>query len=664
MKPEPSARCWRAAIFPLALLALNFYFSKELFTLEYSQFMGSIEASFISISRYMIDNWRDLTWYPLWYGGIPFQNTYPPLLHAIVALSAVALHISPAQAHHGVTAFFYCLGPIALYALALRLTGSRWCGFWIGLVYSIVAPSYFLMPSVRAAMGGDFSLRRLHVLVVYGEGPHIASVAMLPLAILFLDSALSKGHARRYILAAAMLTAIVLSNWIGALALAIAVFAYLLARSGSEGLLRFWLQATGIGALAYALACSWIPPSTIQTIRSNAQLVAGNYTQTYRKLPVYSAAGIFLALVLKWVMQRRKVAWPIQFAALFAILISALPLTWEWYGIAIVPQPYRYHIEMDLAICLATVYGLYLLIAKMQPHHQKIIAAVLLMLCVWFARLDRRHARRMIKPIDIRQTVEYQTARWFENTIHGGRVFAPGTISYWMNAFADTSQIGGGFDQGLVLPTQAMAEYQLLSGENAGAKGAEIAMIWLKAYRIQAIAVGGKPFLHAERFRDWDQAARFGETTVFWVPGQTGSLAHVVPRASTVRALPINGIDVDPLRDYVRALDDPNLPSANFHWTSRHSAEIQAILARDQVVSVQIAYHPGWHASANGQACPLRSDGLGLTVVEPKCVGPCTVQLNYDGGWEMLIARTVSWSSIVGCLIWLGISSFRKRVLS
>ena len=70
---------------PLALFALNVYIARNLFALEYSQYMGSIEAAYISISRYMLENWRDLTWFPLWYGGIPFQNTYPPLLHALVA---------------------------------------------------------------------------------------------------------------------------------------------------------------------------------------------------------------------------------------------------------------------------------------------------------------------------------------------------------------------------------------------------------------------------------------------------------------------------------------------------------------------------------------------------------------------------------------------------
>src|SRR3977135_2283189 len=103
---------WKASVCLLVLLALTVFFTKGLFTLDYSQYMGSIEAAFISISRYMVDNWRDLTWFPLWYSGIPFQNSYPPLLHAIVAGIAGTFRISQALAPHAFTAFMYCAGPV------------------------------------------------------------------------------------------------------------------------------------------------------------------------------------------------------------------------------------------------------------------------------------------------------------------------------------------------------------------------------------------------------------------------------------------------------------------------------------------------------------------------------------------------------------------------
>jgi hypothetical protein len=652
------------ALFPLVLFTLNFYFCKELFTLEYSQFMGSIEAAYITISRYMIDNWRDLTWFPLWYGGIPFQNTYPPFLHAAVAMASVVFRVSPALAYHAVTAFFYCMGPVTLYALTLRLTGSRWCGLWAGLAYSVIPPSYFLMPSVRAGMGGEFSLRRLQALMAYGEGPHITALAMLPLGILCLDLALAKRRPQWYVLAAATIAVIVLSNWLGALALAISIFAYLLAQSATDGGFVMWLKAFGIGAMAYAFVLPWIPPSTIQAIQLNALHIAGDYVESYRRLPIYCVIGISFAIALKYAMERLKVSRPIQFSVMFAILISALPLGSEWFGVAIVPQPERYHLEMDLAICLAIVSGTFTLAQKAPQRFRYALASVALILCLLPTRLDRRHARRMIKPVKISETAEYEVARWFDSHVASGRVLAPGTISFWMNAFTDTPQVGGGFDQGRVSRSNSLALYQLYSGENAGVRASEIALLWMKAYGVQALSIGRKPFIQPERFHDLTPAARFGEDIIYWVPERSKSLAHVVPRTGLVRALPVNGLDVDQLRPYVKSLDDPVSPLADFRWTSRHSAEIHADLMPAQVLSVQITYHPGWHATVQGVACSLHGDGLGQIVVEPSCQGSCDVRLSYDGGSEMRVAKIVCWSSVIGCIIWIAFSRPPRRDLS
>jgi hypothetical protein len=657
-----------AAAFPLALFLLNCYFAKDLFSLEYSQFMGSIEAAYISISRYMIANWRDLSWFPLWYGGIPFQNSYPPLLHGVVAVTATILRMSPAHAHHFVTAFFYALGPVALYALALRLTKSRWYSFWAGWIYSIFSPCLWLMPSIHLDAGW-FGLRRFQVLVPYGEGPHITSLALLPLALLSLDVALSKRTPLWYVLAAASMAGVALSNWLGAFALAIAVFAYLLARSGAKETVRTLVATLGLGALAYALACSWIPPSTIGDIRYNAQYL-GPYQHVYQSLPLYTVIGIVCALSLKYVMHRWRISEPLQFFVLFALLISVIPLGAEWFHVLIVPQPERYQLEMDLALCLAAVFLLRPFFDKLPGSYKVVVMVALLALSLFPARLDRRFARRMIKPIDFSSTIEYQTAKWFDANLNGGRVMAPGTISYWLNAFTDTPQVGGGFDQGIVNRTLSGVEYQIFSGDGAGDRAAEIAALWLNAYGVQAIAVGGpdsrevyKPFRRPEVFASaFPEAVRDGGDTIYWVPGRTGSLAHVLARTSLVRDRPVHGLDIGQVQKYVQALNDPSIPPASFRWTSRHSAEIQAALRPDQVISVQVTYHPGWHATVNGRVCPLSGDGLGQVVIAPTCVGACNLQLIYDGGWEMRVARIVSWSSCAGCLVWIALYRRRRRI--
>jgi hypothetical protein len=99
----------QSLLLAVLLFLLNAYVCRGLFAVEYLRHMGSIEAAYIGISRSMLAHWRDFSWFPAWYAGIPAQNTYPPLLHWIVALVALLRGISPAHAHHWVTAIFIAL---------------------------------------------------------------------------------------------------------------------------------------------------------------------------------------------------------------------------------------------------------------------------------------------------------------------------------------------------------------------------------------------------------------------------------------------------------------------------------------------------------------------------------------------------------------------------
>src|ERR1700680_1715614 len=87
-------------LFSPVLFLVNAYICWRLFRLEYSQFMGSIEAAYIGISRHILASGGDLSWWPAWYVGIPFQNAYPPLLHFLVAGAAAVGQVSTARAHH------------------------------------------------------------------------------------------------------------------------------------------------------------------------------------------------------------------------------------------------------------------------------------------------------------------------------------------------------------------------------------------------------------------------------------------------------------------------------------------------------------------------------------------------------------------------------------
>lgn len=96
-------------------------------------------------------------------------------------------------------------------------------------------------------------------------------------------------------------------------------------------------------------------------------------------------------------------------------------------------------------------------------------------------------------------------------------------------------------------------------------------------------------------------------------------------------------------------------------WRSRHSAIVSASIEPGQVLSVQISYHPGWSATVAGAPVRVYGDALGHVVVEPGCDGPCTVELVYDGGTEMRVARIVSWCALIGGILFAAFARRRMR---
>ncbi|HYL75976.1 MAG TPA: hypothetical protein VEU96_17325 [Bryobacteraceae bacterium] len=633
----------------VGLFSANAYVCRELFRTEYLAQLGSIEAAFISIARYAAANLTDLSWFPLWYNGIPYQNSYPPLLHFMVAVLARLTGWSAALSYHAVTAFFYCLGAVTVYFLCLYLSRSVAYSSLAGTLYSVLSPSAFLIADVRHDLGSVWHPRRLQTLLVYGEGPHIAGLALLPIAVIALGWCVNRRHPFWTVLAALSFAATALTNWLAAVALAAAVIAYLVAKRTRTAVVR---TATA-SVLAYAFAVPWMPPSTIRVIESNAKTIGGDYTHIFKTLPLYGSfllVGIIIVALLT-----RKASMIVQWSTVFTFIMAAISLSFAWFQAVIVPQPHRYYLEMELGLMVCSAFGIRSLSQRLPKRAQLAMVCIGLVGAIQLAKIERRYGRQLIREVDMAHTVEYSMSRWFDGHMQGRRVFAPGSISYWLNAFTDTPQVGGGFDQGTPNFLTRVLTYILYSSDATGARDAEISELWLKAYGVHAAGLGGPG--SREYFKPWRNPGKFagrleelwhdGGDVIYRIPQRTDSLAHLMTRNGLAPRTPINGIDIDPLRNYVAALDDPVFPPASLRWSTRHSAVIEATIATGQILSVQITYDQGWHASRG----TLSADSLGLIVLDPQCSGPCTITLTWDGGIEMKIARSLCWLAFAASIL-------------
>jgi hypothetical protein len=131
---------------------------------------------------------------------------------------------------------------------------------------------------------------------------------------------------------------------------------------------------------------------------------------------------------------------------------------------------------------------------------------------------------------------------------------------------------------------------------------------------------------------------REGGDTIYAVPQRSKSLVYAIPKSSVIGRAPIHGLDIAPIEPYLAALDGPSLPVPEVTWHSRHSATIRAELRPDQVISVQVNYHPGWSATVNGASPRIHPDGAGLMIIEPDCTGTCEIGLRYGPSLEMYLA--------------------------
>jgi hypothetical protein len=637
---------------------------QDLFYIEFSQYLGTTAGGFIGISRYILKQWPDLTWFPQWYSGIPYQNTYPPLFHLLVAAIAKLFAFSAARAYYIASALVYALGPVTLFWMALRLTKSRTYALGAGLLYSLISPSVFLISEVSADNGGLLGARRLFSMVRWGDTPQVAAMTLIPLAIVLLDIALEKRRSLYYYLAAFGMSSVALTNWLGAFGLAVALLAYLIAFHSATPR-RSWLTAISIGVLAYLLICPWLPPSTVNIVRRNSAFVEGAFD-----MGVVRPVGFALAIVAAFMAERFLRRWlsPMSiFVLYFGAATAALALSAYWFGIWLMPQPKRYHLLMEMPLCLAIAHGLNQWMRRLDKNGKLALAIGFALFCSFQLVNYREYARETDIGIDIKTTVDYKIAAWFDSNMQGRRVLAAGSNHMLLNAISDTPQLSGGFDQGCINLRIPASTHLFFRGGQIDPDG-KLSLLWLKALGVHAIAVGGPKtaevwhsFDNAQRYANLPELWREGDDFIYAVPQRSSSLARVIGQGQAVQHTPVSQLDTKETARYVEALDDSAFPLASFEWLNAHAARVSSNLQRGQELSIQMTFHPGWHAKANGVPREIREDGLGMMLIEPNSEGPTTIELNYDGGIEMQVAHFLSWATLAAGALWAIIRRKRQR---
>jgi hypothetical protein len=358
-------------------------------------------------------------------------------------------------------------------------------------------------------------------------------------------------------------------------------------------------------------------------------------------------------------MDHIKFPWYARFTAIWSLLLAAIALGAHWFGAALLPQPERFHLAMEIPLILLATYGFAALMDRAPARARTAILAIVCLPLAAQVYRYHRFANRITQRVRIESTYEYQFSQWLARNLGSQRVYATGSLQFWMNVWSDTPQAGGCCLPGLPNPVVPIMTYFLGSSSPQLDPGGALSVLWLKAFGVHAAVVGGKNTRDA--YHDWQYPAKLegvlpvlwqqGDDRVYAVPGGP-SLAHAVSPQDLVAQRPENGLDVAALRRYVAAIENPQNPAAEFLWKRPDTAQVKAVLQPAQLLSVQITYSAGWQADAGGRSVPLRPDGLGLMVVQPACDGPCTVLLHYGGGTEGALMQLGRFAAIAMLALW------------
>lgn len=645
----------------VTIFLLNLWLNGPLFMHGELPFRGSIEGGYVAMARFVSEHPNPWGWNPFQYCGQPTQFMYVPALPYLTALVAwLAPHASLAYVYRAIVSLATCLGPVTVFFFALYFTRSRWWAFLAALAYGFISPSYALFPAVEQDRGVVQLPWRIQVLAKYGEGPHNTGLTLLPPALLGLWlAARSRGYPQ-ILVAAVLLAAIPLTNWVAAFGLAISCALFLLAGWGEpEFRVGRVLAAAG---LAYPLASFWLTPSFIRTISFNWPVDSFGYQ--LRQKQQLLMAGLTIGVVLvRLAFRWFRGSFYFCFVTLGAFAFGWIATAFYIYGVDTIPESRRYAIEFELFVALALAEGLRL--ALRNPNQTVRICAVGtagVLLLVGLPQLwaYATEGWERWRPEPREDTLEYRLAGWLARHPTEGRVFASGGMRFRLNSWFDIPQVAGGFDTGL----RNRAVYELGYRIRTGAAvrpghESEDTLLGLKALGAAQVVVHGPK--SREYYRDFVRPERVAGALPAVFREEDDAIYGLPPRplANLVKPeeLPDRDASTRPwaLGPYVAALEDASRPALRVRWADPGRLTVDGPVPEGHLVTVRVNADPGWRATADGRPIGMTQDGLGFIVLHPAAASGAHLELQYRRTAEQRIMAGLSalaWLAALGALGW------------
>jgi hypothetical protein len=639
-----------------AITALTIF---PLFSGEFTQQWDSIESAFLSDAIFVVNNYPHLGWYPFWYGGLPFHLSYTPLLPYLVAGLHFLLNWSVGHAYRVLTGLAYAATPVAFYALARSISKSRVAGLVAGFAYCFV-PTF--LPGLAPS--------HIQILTVYGEGPHTLALPFLLLAVLQLLRSMRHPTRIGHLATAALVAVVALANVIALFALALfallALITEIVVGKPPQALRVFFLSIViSYGLVAFQYDLGFILASAAFGAGggvSFADFVSGEW------LPI---VFVFAILVPGLVLMARHYLSKSERALILTMLgivaFGLIVLSKQLFDISLVPQPIRYVPELDLSVSLlvglVVAWSIESFLRLVPERSQNFKHGVRLVVTALVLVALVSSATVLLLPISLRVTVpspsvadvpEFRMANWLSAHVTDERVYASGSIGFWLNVFSNVQQVRGGSDQGATNTWWQLVTTQINTGPEA-----ELSTLLAQAWNVKYIVVtfpnastSYHDYLYPDKFKNILPLRYYYQGFgVYEVPLSQPAVVQAVgaQAAKSLRAI-TDAQDKRDLSKYVNLMDSP--PAGTRVTYSRTNLDQVLVsvsnASSDTAVLLKMTFDPRWNAQMNGQPVPISQIGPDFMIVYPSTNADYQITFHLERSQGELIGYFLSLATVIG----------------
>jgi hypothetical protein len=564
--------------------------------------------------------------------------------------------VDAGQLHRILTTVWASAQPVAMFLFVLYFTRSRKWAAVAGLAYTFFSPAYGLYRTVDWDRGLGYLPRRMQVLAKYGEGPHTAGLAMMPLALAACWRAATGRKYAHILLAAVLLAAVCLTNWVAALSTAACCLLLLVTGftySGETGFrMGRMLAAAGLG---YLLAAFWLTPRFVKTTLFNWPRDATNYHVHTMGFVLFG--GLIVSTVVVWlVLVRLPGTVYFRFVAACAWVFFYIVSWYYWTGYDPIPEARRYVPEMEFFLIAA---WLELMRVLLKDGRRRARDAAMLLAGIALVPGAIELVQYVIvpwdklQPIPREQTIEYRVSRFLADQKPQGRVFVTGGTRFRLNSWFLIPQVGGTFESGLLNRTPLFWIYHTRTGlgDRPELRGSD-SVLMLRLAGAEYIAAHKanskehwKDLKDPDQFRGllpvvWDE----GEDVIYRVP--FSGLAHLVRAEEMPLVQPVRW-ETRRAAPYVKAFDAPGRPHLECDWQGPNRMEIRGPVPEGLLVSAMITFDGNWDATQDGQPLPVGRDMMGYTLLKPRPSAATRIVLDYHAAPQHIAMTALS------ALVWL-----------